>query len=123
MKISFSNFPQNLSETDIEKIFQEFGAVQKLALKRDKITKKSMGLGTLEMDDSAGKKSIESLNGKEMEDKKLSVGDLEELQAKVQAGKSGAKTSGYKSGGKMFGNTSGGGGSVGILRRGGNRGS
>lgn len=123
MKISFSNFPQNLSETDIEKMFQEFGSVEKLTLKRDKITKKSMGLGNLEMDDAAGNKAIEALNGKEVDEKKLAVGDLEALQAKIQSGKSSSKSSGSSGGGKMFGKSSGGGGSVGIMRRGGNRGS
>lgn len=123
MKISFSNFPQNLSETDIEKMFSTHGSVQHLVLKKDKLTKKSLGYGTLEMDDSAGEKSIAALNGTTLEDKVLAVGNLEELQSKVNNKKGGAGLpSNNQGGGKFHGRTQAVGGGTGVQRRGGNRG-
>lgn len=123
MKISFSNFPQDLNEPDIEKIFSEFGTVNKLTMKRDKLTKKFLGFGTIEMEDNPGKKAVSELNGKTLQEKVLSVGDFDELQAKLQSGKQGSTANNPGSAGKVFGRSSGTGGSgAGVLRRGGNRG-
>lgn len=122
MKISFSNFPQDMSEEDINKVFSEYGSIDKLILKRDKLTKKSLGFGSLEMDDSSAEKAISALEGKEIGERKISVGDFEALQAKLQTGKN-AGGGLSNSSGKSFGKTVMGGGGVGIQRRGGNRGS
>jgi RNA recognition motif-containing protein len=124
MKISFSNFPQTLSESDIQNLFSGHGPVSHFILKKDKLTKKSLGYGTLEMEDAAGEKAIQALNGKVLEEKTVSVGNLEELQQKVQNKKGGSLPSNNLGGGKFHGrNQSGGGASVGVQRRGGNRGS
>ncbi|WCL48076.1 RNA recognition motif domain-containing protein [Leptospira sp. GIMC2001] len=122
MKISYSNFPQNLDEVAIQKIFSEFGEVSSFQLKKDKITKKSLGYGTLEMADDNGNKAIKSLNGKKMDEKELAVGDLEALQSKVSGKKGVGLPSNNVGGGKFHGRSTSV-GNPGVLRRGGNRGS
>lgn len=122
MKISFSNFPQTLSESEIEKLFSGYGEVKSLILKKDKLTKKSLGYGTVEMEDAAGDKAIAGLNNTTKEEKVLAVGNLEELQSKVSS-KKGSLPSNNLGGGKFHGrNQASGGAGPSVLRRGGNRG-
>ena len=123
MKISYSNFPQNLDEDAIRKMFEAFGKVSSFVLKKDKVTKKSLGYGNLEMEDSAGNKAILDLNLKNMDGKEVSVGNLEELQAKIHD-KKGAGLAYNNTGGQKFhGRTQSAGGASGAVRRGVNRGS
>lgn len=121
MKISFGNIPQNWTEKDIEKLFSEFGAVESISIKKDKKLGVSLGFGSLQMDDASAKKAIDSLNGKEFEEKKIAVVDASDLQTDKDdknksknntsgAGKiHGSKTSGGFSGGGMVRRTGGGG--------------
>jgi RNA recognition motif-containing protein len=122
MKISYSNFPQTLEESAIQKMFEAFGKVESFTLKKDKLTKKSLGYGNLEMDDASGQKAINGLHGKTVEEKVLSVGNLEELQAKVQDKKGAGLASNNLGGSKFHGRTQSI-GTPGVQRRGGNRGS
>lgn len=109
MKISFGNIPQNWSEENLEKIFSAFGKPESIHIKKDKKLGVSLGYGSLEMEDSAAKKAIADLNGKEFEGKKIAVVDANELQKEqdeknkgklnVTTGKiQGSKTSGGFSG-------------------------
>lgn len=124
MKISFSNFPQELTEEELQKIFQKYGTIQKFHLKKDKITKKSLGYGTLEMEDADGKKAIEELNGKDWNGKVVSVANWEELQQKFNDSSKSSSQSQDSHSNKVLNrkNFFGGGGSN-IMRRGGTRGS
>ena len=122
MKISYSNFPQNLDEDAIRKMFEAFGKVSSFVLKKDKVTKKSLGYGNLEMEDSAGNKAILDLNLKNMDGKEVSVGNLEELQAKIHDKKGAGLASNNTGGQKFHGRTQSAGGASGAVRRGGNRG-
>ncbi len=124
MVISFSNFPQDMTEEEIEKMFSEFGPVQKLHLKRDKLTKKSLGYGSLEMDSELGKAAIAALNNKEWKEKKLSVGDIEELRTKLLPEHRSHSALQNPFSGKVYGRSSNPShGSSNIQRRGGTRGS
>ena len=93
MKLSIGNIPQNLSEEDINKLFSEFGEVTHLILKRDKKTGTSLGYGSLELSDEGAHKAIATMNGKEVEGKKLAVVDSAALQQSHDSEK-GGKASG-----------------------------
>ncbi len=80
MRISVGSLPQTLNEEALKKMFAEFGSVEEVVIKRDKKTQTSLGYGHVDMPDDAGKKAIEKLNGKEIEDKKIAVVDAAQLQ-------------------------------------------
>lgn len=79
MRISVGSLPQSLNEEALKKMFAEFGTVEDVLIKRDKKTQTSLGYGHVDMPDDAGKKAIEKLNGKEIEDKKIVVVDAAQL--------------------------------------------
>lgn len=122
MKIHFSNFPQNWDEKKIQAEFEKSGKVTGFHLKRDKMTKKSLGFGTLEMSDADAGKAISALHDKTYEEKKISVIDAVTAEEKINksnslSGKSGTGNSMSGSKGVM------GGGPSGLMRRNGSRGS
>ncbi|MCX7998689.1 MAG: RNA-binding protein [Leptospiraceae bacterium] len=80
MKLAFGNLSQNVNETELEKIFSEFGEVRNLIIKRDKKTKVSLGYGHLEMGEEAALAAISNLDGKEIDGKKLTVVEASKLQ-------------------------------------------
>ena len=79
MRISVGSLPQSLNEEALKKLFAEFGTVEEVVIKRDKKTQTSLGYGHVDMPDDEGKKAIEKLNGKELEDKKIVVVDASQL--------------------------------------------
>ena len=82
MKLSIGNLPQSFTDEDLKKLFSGFGEITHLSIKRDKKTGTSLGYGSLELPDENGLKAIESLNGKEIEGKKIAVVDSASLLSK-----------------------------------------
>lgn len=80
MKLSFGNLSQNINETELTKLFSEYGEVKNLIIKRDKHTGVSLGYGHLEMEEEAALAAISNLNGKEIDGKVLTVVDSSKLQ-------------------------------------------
>ncbi|XDD44094.1 RNA recognition motif domain-containing protein [Leptospira sp. WS60.C2] len=122
MKLSIGNLPQTLSDEALEKLLSAHGKVTHLQIKRDKLTKVSLGYGTAEMADADAEKAIAALNGKELEGKKIVVVNQEELtKAQNEAQKKKGSPAVAK---PTFGrNQTTGGGNTGVQRRGGSRGS
>lgn len=122
MKLSIGNLPQTLTEEALSALLSKSGKVTHLTIKRDKITKVSLGYGTCEMSDEDGKKAIAALNGKEVEGKTIVVVNQEELVKEQNDAlkKKGAPAVAKPSFGR---NQTTGGGSTGLQRRGGSRGS
>ncbi len=124
MKISIGNLPQSLSEEDLAQLFRDHGPINHVIIKRDKNTKKSLGYGSIEVEEQKADALIAAFHGKEIEGKTLAVVKQEELAKGIQ-------TTGKQKGnplpakGNQFGRTSspGGGGNTGVQRRGGSRGS
>lgn len=122
MKLSIGNLPQTVTEDALMALLTPSGKVEHLTIKRDKITRVSLGYGTCEMSDEDGKKAIASLNGKEIDGKKIVVVNQEDLareQNEAQK-KKGAPAVAKPSFGR---NQTTGGGNTGVQRRGGSRGS
>ncbi|MGV3666625.1 MAG: RNA recognition motif domain-containing protein [Leptospira bouyouniensis] len=122
MKLSIGNLPQTLTDDALEKLLSAYGKVEHLQIKRDKLTKVSLGYGTAEMADADAEKAITNLNGKELEGKKIVVVNQEELtKAQNEAQKKKGSPAVAK---PTFGrNQTSGGGNTGVQRRGGSRGS
>jgi len=76
MNIYVGNLSYDLSDRDIEQLFNEFGPVNKVNIIQDRDTGRSKGFGFVEMAEKEdGLKAIESLNGSEVEGRKLTVNE------------------------------------------------
>jgi RNA recognition motif-containing protein len=122
MKISIGNLPQTLTEDSLKALLTPFGTVSSLTIKRDKITKVSLGFGSADMDEASALKAISSLNGKEIEGKKIVLVKQEDL-ANQHTTTGGAKSSPMNQKSPFGKAPSTTGASTGVQRRGGNRGS
>lgn len=122
MKLSIGNLPQTLTEEALAALLKPYGNVSQVTIKRDKITKVSLGYGSAEMPDADGQKAIQALHGKEIEGKTIAVVNQEELaKSQKEVGKQKGNPNNQK---PTFGRSqTGGGGSTGVQRRGGTRGS
>ncbi|EPG75480.1 hypothetical protein LEP1GSC050_1619 [Leptospira broomii serovar Hurstbridge str. 5399] len=119
MKISVGNLPQEWSEEDLKKLFSQYGEVQHVLIKKDKLTGRSLGYGSLELEDEAAKKALEALNKKEIAGKALAVVDSEEWKKEFDKKNS---VKGGAGGTKVLGSQTKGGFSGSGIRRTGGRG-
>ncbi|MDZ4727645.1 MAG: RNA-binding protein [Leptospira sp.] len=122
MKISIGNLPQSLTEDQLKALLSPFGTVTSLTIKRDKITKVSLGFGSADMDEASALKAIAALNGKEVEGKKIAVVKQEDL-ANQHNNPNSAKSSPMNQKSPFGKAPSTTGASTGVQRRGGQRGS
>jgi cold-inducible RNA-binding protein len=114
MKLSIGNIPQTLKEEDLEKLFAEFGKIESVFIKRDKKTGTSLGYGSVEIADDSATKAIDSLNGKEIEGKKIAVVSASTLAGGHDSDKSKDKSSQNQ---KVNPKSAGGGFTGGAVRR------
>jgi len=74
MNIYVGNLSWGLNQDDLEQLFAEFGPVKSANLIEDRDTGRSKGFGFVEMENADdGEKAIESLNGKEIDGRNLTV--------------------------------------------------
>ena len=73
-KLYVGSLPYSWSVEQLEALFTPFGRVSSTAIVSDQVTRKSKGFGFVEMDtEDSAKKAMESLNGKEIEGRPLTV--------------------------------------------------
>lgn len=78
MNIFAGSLPYELTESELEGMFAEFGTVSSAKIIKDKYTQRSKGYGFIEMaDDEQANKAIESLNGKEINGRNIVVNKAE----------------------------------------------
>ncbi|MFH1050942.1 MAG: RNA-binding protein [bacterium] len=99
MNIYVGNLPYNVDETDITKLFEEYGAVHSVKLIKDFETGKLKGFGFVEMEQNGGHKAIEELNERELDDRKIVVNEAR--QRKERDGGGGGRRSGGGGGGNF----------------------
>ncbi len=76
MKIYVGNLAFGTTEDDLQQAFSEFGQVDSVAIVKDKYSGQSRGFGVVEMADSgAAKQAIETLDGKDMGGRNLTVNE------------------------------------------------
>ena len=118
MKIYVGNLSYDVSESDLEQAFGEFGAVSSVSLIKDKQTGESKGFGFVEMPEvSEGQAAVKEMNGKELMGRELKVDQAKDKPARPSGGRGGF--GGPRGGGG--GGYGGGGGNRGGNRSGGNR--
>ena len=76
MNIYVANIPWKATEEQLKQLFSEYGEVSSAKIIMDKVTQRSRGFGFVEMaDDTAGKSSIDQLNGADFLGKNLVVNE------------------------------------------------
>lgn len=74
MNIYVGNLSLGVTEEDLQKAFETFGAIENVKVIKDAHTGRSRGFGFVEMPDDANAKSaIEALDGTEIEGRALKV--------------------------------------------------
>jgi RNA recognition motif-containing protein len=75
MNIYVGNLPFNTTAADLEALFGEYGTVDSAAIINDRETGRSRGFGFVEMDNEAGAKAIEELDGADYNGRNLKVNE------------------------------------------------
>ncbi len=74
MSIYVGNIPYGMKESELENVFQEFGAVASAKIITDKLSGRSKGYGFVELENEEDEDAaIEALNGKEINGRSLKV--------------------------------------------------
>ena len=124
MKIYVGNLSFDVTESDVQQAFSEFGQVSSVSILTDKQTGQSKGFGFVEMPQvSEGQAAIKALDGQEFMGRQLKVDQAKERPARTGGG--GGSRGGFGGprgggGGRSGGSRGGSGGSRGGS--GGNRG-
>ena len=109
-KLYVGNLSYNVSSSDLDQLFSQFGTVQSAQVIQDRDTGRSKGFGFVEMDTEAqAQAAIQGLNDQEHDGRRLTVNE-----AKPREDRGGGRSGG---GGGYGGGRSGGGGYGGGGRR------
>ncbi|MCA9293020.1 MAG: RNA-binding protein [Phycisphaerales bacterium] len=104
MKIYVGNLPFNMSQSEVEDAFSEFGQVAECTLIMDRDTGRPKGFGFVEMPDkSEALNAMQALDGKEFNGRNIKVNEAKPREPRSGGG-------GYGGGGGGRGGYGGGGG-------------
>jgi len=107
-KLYVGNLAYSISDSDLQRVFEEFGTVVSAQVIMDRETGRSKGFGFVEMNsDSEAQAAIDALNSKEVEGRALTVN---EARPKPEGSRGGGSRGGYGGGGGGRGGYGGGGG-------------
>ena len=73
MNIFVAGLSYQLSEADLQELFEEYGEVTSAKIIMDRDTGRSKGFGFVEMEDEAGQQAINELDGAEFAGRRLAV--------------------------------------------------
>ena len=80
MKIYVGNLPFSVDEESLKNLFSDYG-VEEITLIKDKFSGRSKGFGFVTIaDDSAAKKAISELNGKDCEGRELKISEAKPME-------------------------------------------
>ncbi len=111
-KLYVGNLSFNTTETDLQDLFAQAGAVQEVTLMQDKFTGKSRGFAFVTMGSEAdATKAVTEFNGKTVEGRPLTVNEARPREARPGGGGGGGGRGGggYGGGGGGYGGGGGGG--------------
>lgn len=72
-KLYVGNLPYSFGDNDVQKLFQEYGTVMSAKVIMDNSSGRSKGFAFVEMDDGAAESALASLNGSDIDGRKLRV--------------------------------------------------
>jgi len=76
--IYVGNLPFNTTDSELQELFGQHGAVHSAKVVTDRDTGRSRGFGFVEMEDSDAATAIEELNGMELSGRALRVNEAQE---------------------------------------------
>jgi RNA recognition motif-containing protein len=89
VNIFVGNLAYTTTENDLRQLFEQYGVVDKINVITDRDTGRSKGFGFVEMPDSAAAKAaIQGLNGKELEDRALTVNEAKPREPRRETSRS-----------------------------------
>ena len=87
MNIYVGNLPWSYSSEDLERLFEQHGAVSSANVIMDRATNRSRGFGFVEMEsDEDARKAIEELEGMDVGGRKLTVNEARPRQPRSGGG-------------------------------------
>lgn len=85
-RLFVGNLPYTIDDAGLAKLFAEVGEVISATVVKDKYSSRSRGFGFVEMEDEAAAKAIETLNGKDVEDRKIIVNEARPREERPAGG-------------------------------------
>jgi RNA recognition motif-containing protein len=111
MDIYVGNLPYDVSDADLQKLFEQYGAVSSARVVVDRMTGRGKGFGFVEMNDRAeAEKAIAGTNGADMNGRPLRVNESQPKPPRSEGGGGGYRGGGGGGGGGRSGGGGGGGG-------------
>ena len=77
-KLFVGNLPWSVSDDDLREQFESIGEVFSAVVIKDRETGRSRGFGFVEMEDEAAQRSIEQMDGQEMQGRAIRVNEAQE---------------------------------------------
>ena len=101
-KLYVGNLPYTATDSDLQRMFEEFGAVQSAQVIMDRDTGRSKGFGFVEMgSDQEAQAAIKALNGQEVDGRSLTVNEAKPREDRG-GGRSGGGGRGGYGGGRRY---------------------
>jgi len=87
-RLYVGNLPYNVSSSDLQAMFTEYGTVESAEVISDRTTGRSKGFGFVEMtSDDEAQAAIEALNGQEHEGRALTVNEARPRESRGGGGR------------------------------------
>ena len=103
MDIYVGNLPYNIDGTELEQLFGEYGAVERVYLISDRETGRPRGFGFVTMNDNdEANAAIEALNGQEVGGRALKINEARPREERAPGGGGGRGGRGGQGGGGGF---------------------
>jgi RNA recognition motif-containing protein len=97
MNIYVGNLGRQADETELRKLFSEFGEVKSVKIIKDNLSGESRGFAFVEMpDNAAGNQAIKALDSKEFENRRLKVNEAKPKSSGPRVYNSFSSNFGYK---------------------------
>jgi RNA recognition motif-containing protein len=101
MKLYVGNLPYNMSDSELEQVFSQFGTVQSVQIIMDRDTGRSRGFAFVEMSSSdEGQAAIAALHDKDVGGRKLTVNEARPREERSSGGGGGRGAYGGGGGGR-----------------------
>jgi cold-inducible RNA-binding protein len=85
MKLYVGNLASNITDTELQRLFAEHGAVGSAQVVRDQHSGQPRGFGFVEMADVEARRAMELLNGKDIEGRPLTVNEARPTRQHTEA--------------------------------------
>jgi cold-inducible RNA-binding protein len=100
MKLYVGNLAYSMTDTDLQNLFEQYGAVQSAQVIMDRDTGRSKGFGFVEMGTTEeGQAAIQALNDQEVNGRKLTVNEARPREERGGGGGGGRGRGGFGGGG------------------------